>query len=359
MKERRPDFSGFCASMLLLFALMVAGPTTDLAAETILLKSGQILTGSLVSQNKTSVTIQTENGRRTISKSRIRRIDFKSPEIVRREEQQRLQREAAERRKQQEEAAKEAAKKEAAERLKREAAERKLAREAAARADLDQQSESENPEESAGDPDPGRSLADLLGESHLGGGFEFHDSSSANFYYDGPTNTAGGNHLFERTMGARSVLAPVLFYEQSIWDPRLLPGIEAGFLYRKDRLRPGLLYPALSGWEIFVRPSIGARFGLTGDLFLHLRGYYAFAVTQLGREFYGPEWNLQRGLVLDQLDGIQRYNIHNPQYAGPGLRLAFEFDRFRVWVGRQWLSGTAGDARVFRDNWVVGVGVKL
>ncbi|MCR9142756.1 MAG: hypothetical protein NXI24_10930 [bacterium] len=382
---------------LCVLLILMAG---EASAETILLKNGQILSGKVVSQNKTSITIQTEAGRRTILKSRIQRIDYKSAAEVRRQEQERRRKQEEARRKAEaerrareaaarkaeaernarEEAArkaeaerrarKEAARKAEAERNAREEAARKAEAErkaqeieAARKAEAEAAENNENAQPpkdpSAEDVDPGLSLAELFGEAVFGGGFELHDAAAADFFFDGPTNTAGGNHLFERGMGSDGALAPVLFYERSVWDPRLVPGIEVGFLYRKDTLRPGLLYPALSGWEFFVRPGLGARFELTEDLALHLRGYYAFAATQMGREFYGPEWTLDRGLVLDRLDGIQRYRIRNPQSAGPGLRIAFEFDRFRLWIGRQWMSGRAGDARIYRDNWVAGLGVRL
>lgn len=357
------------ALLLCVFAALFWPSGDALRAETIVLKNGQILSGKVVSQNKTSITVQTENGRRTILKSQIRRIDYKSPEAVRREEDQRRQREAAERRRKQQAEAARKAEEERQARLKAEEAAREAERlrkqEEAAREAERKRIEQEKSEQTTVDSesdargDPGLSLGELLGDYAFGAGFEFHDAASADFFYDGPTNLAGGNHLFERTMGSQGALAPVLFYEQSVGEPWLMGGIEAGFLYRRDELRPGLLYPALSGWEFFVRPSLGARFQLGESFALHLRGLYAFAATQMGREFYGPEWTLNQGLVLDQLDGIQRYRIRNPQYGGPAVRIALEFDRFRVWLGRQWLSGKAGDARIFRDNWIVGVGMKL
>lgn len=345
-------------AVLVLLAMLLAA--TALSAETIVLKNGQILSGKIVGQSRTSITLQTPGGRRTIQKSQIRRIDYKSAAEVRREEERRLAREAAIREKQ-----------EAAERQKREEAERK-AREAA---ELEQRAEAKRQqveeaerlarEGQDGDgsqgADPGAALAELFGDARFGGGFEWHDASSADFYYDTQPAVFGNEQLFvfDRDTSSTPGIAPVLFYEQEFVRPWLLPGFEVGAIYRKDQLRPNLLFPAMSGWELFARPSIGVRYALTDTFAVQLRGYFAFHSLRMQREFYAPEWNLQQGLVLDRLESIRRHKISNPESAGPGLRIALEFDRFRVYVGRQWLRGQAGEASFYRDNWIAGVGVSL
>lgn len=364
-QARSRRFSTLAAIAFTLTAgLLLLLPAGGLSAETIVLKNGQILGGKIVGQSRTSITLQTPNGRRTIQKSQIRRIDYKSPAEVRAEEQRRIAREEAERKKR-EEAAREAAERAEQERLAREEAERLQREQAEQQAVEGDGSASETAGETAeaadAGADPGAALIELFGTARFGGALEWHDSSSADVHFDQLPAAFGNQQLtvFDRDTSSTAGIAPVFFYEQDFGWPWLVPGFELGAIYRKDQLRPNLLLPAMSGWELFARPSLGVRYAINNLLFVHLRGYFAFHSLRMDREFYAPEWNLQQGLVLDRLESIRRFRVRNPESAGPGLRIALEIDRFRVYLGRQWLRGQGGDARFYRDNWIAGVGVSL
>ena len=87
----------------LLLALLFAG---GLAAETIVLKNGQVLSGRVVGQSRTEIRLQTSAGLRVIKKADIRRISYDTPaDVERRRREEAERQERARKQREQEEAA--------------------------------------------------------------------------------------------------------------------------------------------------------------------------------------------------------------------------------------------------------------
>lgn len=130
----------------LLLILFVVAPFVALSADTIYLKNGQTLTGDIVQQSRTEISIQTTAGVKRVQKTTIRRVVFSSrqdgaarEEAARKARQQeeaaRKAREAAARKQQQAEAERRARQQEEAARKAREEAVRKQQQAEAERAD--------------------------------------------------------------------------------------------------------------------------------------------------------------------------------------------------------------------------------
>ena len=149
-------------------------------------------------------------------------------------------------------------------------------------------------------------------------------------------------------------------------------GVDGGALRRQYGVRPRQLslldldledvYQNLSGTEFFLRPGVGLEAPLSESISVAVRMGYNFSVLRSNWETYSLEQfpsTVFDGSVEMTPEGVRQYKIHNPQFSGPVLQLAFQFDIFRVSVGRQWLAGSASGVRLFRDEWLMAAGVML
>ncbi len=122
----------------LLLILLVVAPFVALSADTIYLKNGQTLTGDIVQQSRTEISIQTTAGVKRVQKTTIRRVVFSSRQDGAARE------EAARKARQQEEAARKA--REEAVRKQQQAEAERADREAAERAAQEDAEDAEEPQ---------------------------------------------------------------------------------------------------------------------------------------------------------------------------------------------------------------------
>ncbi|MCB1308264.1 MAG: hypothetical protein KDK30_08805 [Leptospiraceae bacterium] len=334
---------------LIILGLLVFIPQNSWADQ-IILKDGSVVYGQILRQSRTDVTIRSNDRTQVIQKTQIARIQYgvNEPQPVVEEP--------------------------TPEPEPPQTNEPEETTEPTTEAESESTvSEPETTEIEPTETEPGESdWLDFLGQRRFYLGLTYHAGDDAHVSMDDPVVSPELTHPFASQMRSESGAGMHVGIDQDVFVDFFYLNLTAGATRRSDALAPVHLsaykdaidlygvYERLSGTEFYLRPGFGLRFAISEALAVALQFNLHAGVVQMDYRIVAYETTANALLEatrvpFNQPERWHTYRFHNPEYQGPSVSLAFDFQNFRLWVGRNWLEGSASGSSFTRDEWITGV----